>query len=161
MREQSDIDSLRPADHRSAHQDRAREDGARVLTVSPELVGVLRSQSLLVLEWNHEPLDDIRKLDPCELVALGSIFRDAIGVLDTIGWLPAEDTAPIEVAITPGHIAQLGRLRDDLSQAITEQLDSRAELTDPSDIAKADSAINANRLITHGLLQLIRDFERA
>jgi hypothetical protein len=151
--EQSEFDPLRLVDSSSA-----RTSDARVLTVSPDLVGVLRSQSLLVLEWNHEPFEDIRKLDPSELVALGSIFRDAIGVLDTIGWLPAEDTAPIEVAITSGHIAQLERLRDDLAQAIIEQLDCRAELTDPDDIAEADSAIDAVRLITHGLLQLIRAY---
>jgi hypothetical protein len=151
VREQSDIDS-----RWLAERDRARMDDARVLTVASDLVGVLRSQSLMVLEWNHEPLDDIRMLASSELVALGSIFRDAIGVLDTIGWLPAEDTAPIEVAITPGHIAQLERLRDDLEHAIIEQLDDRAELTDPDDIAEADAAIDAVRLITHGLLQLIQ-----
>ncbi len=64
-----------------------------------------------------------------------SIFRDAIGVLDTIGWLPTEDTAPIEVAITAGHIAQLQRLRGDLARAILDQLDDRATLTDPDEIA--------------------------
>jgi hypothetical protein len=148
--EQCDIDSLRLADHRSAH-----EDGTRVLAIAPDLAGMLRSQSLLVLEWNHEPLEDIRLLAPSELLALGSIFRDAIGVLDTIGWLPAEDTAPIEVAITSGHIAQLDRLRVDLTQSIHEQLDNRATLTDPDHIAAADSAIETDRRITDGLLQLI------
>jgi hypothetical protein len=126
--EQSGIDSLRLVGHRSAH-----EDGTRVLTVTPDLVGVLRSQSLMVLEWNHEPLEDIRLLAPSELVALGSIFRDAIGVLDTIGWLPAEHTAPIKVAITLGHIAQLERLREDLTQSIRERLDGR----DPDEIDQA------------------------
>jgi hypothetical protein len=149
--EQSDIDPPRLADHRSAH-----EDGTRVLTVTPDLLGVLRSQSLLVWEWNHEPLEDIRLLPPSELVALASIFRDALGVLDTIGWLPAEDTAPIDVAITAGHIAQLQRLRDDLARAILDQLDDRATLTDPDEIARADADIDADRLITHGLLQLIQ-----
>jgi hypothetical protein len=93
---------------------------------------------------------------PSELLAIASIFRDAIGVLDIIGWLPAEDAAPIEVSITPGHIAQLDRLREDLTQCILEQLDSRAELTDPDDIAQADAVIEADRLTTHGLLQLIQ-----
>lgn len=117
---------------------------------------MLRSQSLLVLEWNHESLEDIRLLAPSELLALASIFRDAISVLDTIGWLPAEDTAPIEVAITAGHIAQLERLRVDLTQSIREQLDNRAELTDPDHIAAADSAIESDRLTTDGLLRLIQ-----
>jgi hypothetical protein len=149
----SDVDPLVLADRCGAH-----EDGTRVLTVTPDLVGVLRSQSLLVLEWNHEPLEDIRLLAPSELVALASIFRDAIGVLDIIGWLPAEHTAPIEVAITAGHSAQLERLRDDLAKAILDQLDDRAQLTDPDDIARADADIDADRLTAYGLLQLIQAY---
>jgi hypothetical protein len=144
---QGDVDPLGLADRRSAH-----EGGARVLTVTSDLVGVLRSQSLMVLEWNHEPLEDIRMLPPSELMAHASIFRDAIGVLDTIGWLPAEHTAPIKVAITPGHIAQLERLRQDLTQSIRERLDSR----DPDEIDQADADIDADRLITDGLLRLIQ-----
>jgi hypothetical protein len=145
VRAQSDIDSVRLVDHRSA-----RDDRARILAVTPDLVGVLRSQSLMVLEWNHEPLEDIRQLAPSELVALGSIFRDAIGVLDAIGWLPAEHTEPIKVAITPGHIAQLERLRQDLTQSIRERLDGG----DPDEIDQADADIDADRLITNGLLRL-------
>jgi hypothetical protein len=149
--EQRDIDPLQLADHSSAHG-----DGTRVLTVTPDLVDVLRSYSLLVLEWNHEPLDDIRALAPSELLALASIFRDAIGVLDTIGWLPTEDTAPIGVAITAGHSAQLERLRKDLSKSIREQLDNRATLTDPAHIAQADAAINADRVAADVLLRVIQ-----
>ncbi|MET0600497.1 MAG: hypothetical protein ABW167_00745 [Baekduia sp.] len=148
---QSDVDPPGPADQRSAH-----DDGTRVLTVTPDLLGVLRSQSLLVLEWNHEPLEDIRELEPSELVALASILWDAMVVLYTIGWLPTEDTAPIDVAITTGHIAQLQRLRNDLARAILDQLDDRATLTDPDEIVRADADIDANRLITNGLLQLIQ-----
>jgi hypothetical protein len=144
---QSDIDSVRLVDRCSAHK-----DGARVLTVTPDLVGVLRSQSLLVLEWNHEPLEDIRLLPPSELVAVGSILRDAISVLETIGWLPAEHTAPIKVAITASHITQLERLREDLTQSIRERLDSR----DPDEIDQADADIDADRLIADGLLRLIQ-----
>jgi hypothetical protein len=146
-REQSDIDSRWLVGHRSA-----QEDGTRVLTVSPDLVGVLRSQSLLVLEWNHEPLEDIRMLPPSELVALASILGDAMEVLHTIGWLPAERTAPIKVAITPGHIAQLERLREDLTQSIRERLASR----NPDEIDRADADIDADRLIADGLLRLIQ-----
>jgi hypothetical protein len=147
----SHVDHPPLADHPSEHED----DTPRVLTVSPDLVGVLRSQSLLVLEWNHEPLEDIRMLAPSELVALASIFRDAIGVLDTIGWLPADDAAPIEVAITSGHVAQLERLREDLTQSIREQLDTRAALTEHAQIDQANTNIDADRFIADGLLRLI------
>lgn len=139
-------------------RDWRRRGGPRVLTISPEHVEVLRSQSLLVLELNHEPLEDIRDLRPSALLELASIFRDAIGVLDTIGWLNGKQPATVEVAITAGHIAQLERLRDDLANAILDRLDSRAELTDPDDIAQANAAISADRLIAHGLLQLIQAY---
>lgn len=141
-------------------RDGMRHGDSHVLTISPELVEVLRSQSLLVLEINHEPLDDIRDLRPSELLALASIFRDAIGVLDTLGWLNLEEPAAVEVPITAGHIAQLGRLRDDLALAILDRLDSRAELTDPEDIARADAALGADRLTAHGLLQIIQAYAR-
>jgi hypothetical protein len=90
------------------------------------------------------------------LLALASIFREAIDVLDTVGWLSIEPARATEVAITPGHLAQLRRLHDDLAQAILERLDSRARLTDPDDIAEADAAIDADRLTAHGLLQLLQ-----
>jgi hypothetical protein len=145
-----------PIPYQQDDQDGRRRGGPRVLTISPELVEVLRSQSLLVLEFNHEPLEDIRLLRPSSLLALAAIFRDAIGVLDTIGWLNLEEPAAVEVAITAGHSVQLERLRDDLAHAILEQLDSRAELTDPEDIAQADAAIGADRLTANGLLQIIQ-----
>jgi hypothetical protein len=139
-------------------RDWRRRGGPRILTISPELVEVLRSQSLRVLEFNHEPLEDIRDLQPSALMELASIFRDAISVLDTIGWLNLEEPAPVDVALTAGHITQLGRLRDDLALAILDQLDSRAELTDPADIAQADATIEADRRTTHGLLQILQAF---
>jgi hypothetical protein len=142
---------------------------ARVVAVDPGLREVLRSQTLVVLEFNHEPLEDVWKLDPAELLAVGSIFRDAIAVLDTIGWLPSEQTVTIEVAITPGHLAQLERVRVDLAMSILDSLDDRADLTEPDDTAKPedvirfekavaahDETITAYRLTVQGLLQILR-----
>ncbi len=128
----------------------------RVVAVDPELREVLRSQTLLVLEFNHEPLEDIRDLVPAELLASASIFRDAIAVLDAIGWLPTTQTATIDVQITAGHLDQLERLRADLAMSIIEALDDRDDLTDPDDIARFDQAIAADRRTVHGLLQILQ-----
>ena len=127
-----------------------------VVTVDPGLREVLRSQTLLVLEFKHEPFEDLRDLEPAELLALAAIFRDAMAVLDTIGWLPTEQTTTVEVAISPGHLAQLEWLRADVAMSIVEALDSGEDLTDPDDVARFDAAIAADRRIVHGLLQIIR-----
>jgi hypothetical protein len=128
----------------------------RVVAVDAALREVLRSQSLLVLEFNHEPLEDIRDLPPVELLRTASIFRDAIAVLDTIGWLPSNQTATMEVVLTAGHLAQLDRLRADLALSIRESLDSRESLTEPEDITRFDQAIAADRLTADRLLQILR-----
>jgi hypothetical protein len=128
----------------------------RVVTVDQGLREVLRSQTLLVLEFNHHPFEQVRDLEAVDLLATASIFRDAIAVLDSIGWLPTAQTATVEVAITPGHLAQLDRRRADVAMTILDRLDSREDLTEPDDIAEADEAIAADRRTAHGLLQLIR-----
>jgi hypothetical protein len=129
---------------------------ARVVTVDAGLREVLRSQTLLVLEFNHEPFEELRDLAPAELLASAAIFRDAITVLDIIGWLASEQTATIEVSVSAGHLVQLERLRADLTQSILEGLDSRDELTEPEDIARFDEAVAADRCTVHGLRQLLR-----
>jgi predicted component of type VI protein secretion system len=129
---------------------------ARVVTVDPGLREVLRSQTLLVLEFNHEPFEDLRDLAPAELLTSAAIFRDAITVLDTIGWLPSKQTATVELSVSAGHLAQLERLRADLTQSIVEGLDSREELTEPEDIARFDEAVAADRRTVDGLRQLLR-----
>ena len=43
------------------------------------------------------------------------MFRDAIAVLDTIGWLPTGQAVAVEVSITAGHLAELERLRADVA----------------------------------------------
>jgi hypothetical protein len=144
-------------------------DIGRVVAVGPDLREVLRSQTLRVLEFNHEPFEDPQYLAPAELLASAAIFRDAIAVLDTIGWLPTAQTATIEVLLTGGHVAQLERLRVDVAMSIVETLNDRAELTESEDtaqpedsakfaeaIAAYDEVIAADRLTVAGLLQIIR-----
>jgi hypothetical protein len=136
-------------------EDDARRLGASVFAVDPGLVDVLRLQSLLVLEANHQPFEEVRDLEPSELVAVAAVFRDAIAVLDTIGWLQTEQAEAVDVAIAPGHLAQLRRRRAEIALALVDRLDDREHLVDPEKIAEADAAIAADRVAAHGLLRLL------
>ncbi len=132
------------------------DDVPRLVTVDAELREVLRSQTLMVLEFGHEPFEQLRDLQPAEVLALATTFRDAFAILDVIGWLPTPQTIAVEVEITPSHLAQLEHRRVDLEQSIVEQLDNRQGLTNPDDIAYAEAAIAADRLTADGLLRILR-----
>jgi hypothetical protein len=139
----------------------SQRNEARTITVDPSLAEVLRLQSLLVLEFNHEPFEDVRDLAPGELLALASVWRDAIAVLDTVGWLPAPRTTTIDVVVTAGHVDQLRRLRDDESTAILDCLDLRDGLTAVDRLADVDADIRGWRLAVRGLDDLLRLYESA
>jgi hypothetical protein len=128
------------------------DDVPRLVTVDAELREVLRSQTLMVLEFGHEPFEQLRDLQPAELLT----FRDAFAILDVIGWLATPQTIAVEVEITPSHLAQLEHRRVDLEQSIREQLDARQGLTDGDDITRADDFIQADRRTVDGLLRLLR-----
>jgi hypothetical protein len=139
----------------------SQRNEARMITVDPSLAEVLRVQTLLVLEFNHEPFEDVREVAPSELLALASVWRDAIGVLDTVGWLPSVGTTAIDVVVTVGHVAQLRRLRDDESTAILDCLDVRDGLTAVDRLADVDAGIRGWRLAVRGLDALLRLYECA
>jgi hypothetical protein len=132
------------------------DDVPRLVTVDAELREVLRSQTLMVLEFGHEPFEELRELLPAEVLALATRFRDAFAILDVIGWLPTPQTIAVEVEITPSHLAQLEHRRVDLEHSIREQLDVRQGLTDADDITRADEFIQTDRRTVHGLLRLLR-----
>lgn len=129
---------------------------SRVLMVEPGWRGLLRSQSLAVLEFHHDLLDEARDLAAAELLAAGSIFRDAMAVLDTIGWVAGEhDAEPARVTVTAGHLAQLEHLRIDVAMSIVSSLDTREGLTDPDEIAQLEENIRTARLTVYGLWQIL------
>ena len=139
----------------------SQRNEARTITVDPSLAEILRLQTLVVLEFNHEPFEDVRDLAASELLALASIWRDAISVLDSVGWLPSEGTTAIDVVVTAGHVALLRRLRDDEATAIIECLDLREELTAVDRVAEVDADIRGRRLAVRGLDDLLRRYECA
>jgi hypothetical protein len=134
----------------------SQRNDARTIAVDPALREILRLQTLLVLAANHEPFEDVRYLTAPKLLALADIWRDAIAVLDTVGWLPVPATAAIEVVITKGHVAQLRQLRHDEVMAILDCLDVRDALTTPNERAEADSEMRARRLAVQSLDEILR-----
>jgi hypothetical protein len=119
---------------------------SRVLTVEPGWRGLPRSQTLAVLEFHHDLLEDARDLAAAELLAVGSIFRDAIAVLDTIGWVAGEqDAEPAQVTVSAGHLGRLEQLRADMVLSILDSLSVRDEATDPDEIARIDRRIRDAR----------------
>jgi hypothetical protein len=134
-----------------------RNDVRRIL-VDPSLGEILRLQSLLVLEANHEPFEDVRHLDAPHLLGLATIWRDAIAVLDTLGWLPASATADREVAVTAGHMAQLRRLRDDEAVAVLDCLAAREDVTSPDELDEIDAEIHRRRLMADEIAELLQRY---
>jgi hypothetical protein len=139
----------------------SQRNDVRAIAVDPSLSEILRQQTLLVLEANHAPFDDVRELAPAELLTVASIWRDAMAVLDTIGWLPIPGVATIDVVLTSGHAAQLRRLRRDEALAIVDCLEDRDALVAVDDLAKIDAQIRRRRLVTWGLGELLRRYQCA
>jgi hypothetical protein len=138
-----------------------QRNDARTIAVAPSLAEIFRLQTLLVLAANHEPFEDVGYLAAPELLAVADIWRDAIAVLDTLGWLPAPGTATIEVVVTAGHAAQLRRLRHDEALAVLDCLDVRDTLTTDHERSEVDAEIRARRLAVQGLGELLKCYRSA
>jgi hypothetical protein len=137
----------------AAHED---DNLSRVVVIEAGLREVLRSQTLVVMEFTHDRFDEARDLEPSKLLAAASIFRDAIAVLDTIGWVAGEqDQRPARVTMTPSHLAQLQWLRSDVAMSLVTGLDDREDLTEADDIAELEENLRAARLIVHDLWQIL------
>jgi hypothetical protein len=143
-------------------RDRARaiasknDNISRVLTVEPGWRGLLRSQSLAILEFKHDLLDEARDLAAAELLGAASIFRDAIAVLDSIGWVAGEQNAePAQVTVSAGHLDRLEQLRADVVQSVLDSLSVRDEATDPDEIARIDQRIRDARRSAAELEQIL------
>lgn len=127
-----------------------------VRLIEPGLRDLLRSQTLVILEFTHERWEEARDLRPSALLIIAAIFRDAFAVLDTIGWLAGEhDATPAEVPITHGHVAQLRWLRDDVALSVVTNLEGRDDVTNPDDIAAVDQDIQTARDVVRDLWRII------
>lgn len=134
--------------------------GASTIAIDPALGEILRDQTLLILEIKAGSFEEARELPPDELEALASTFRDAFVVLDTIGWLPEQQTETVLVTITAAHLAQLEHMRADLGIGVFDRLDTRHELDSPEGRAEVDEQIEADRVTADGLWQILRACSR-
>jgi hypothetical protein len=129
--------------------------------VDPSTIDVLRRQSLIVLEANHDLFEDLLDYGPEAQHALSLIYRDAFAVLDAIGWATDAPAEPVDVPLTARHVEQLHRRRHDLGRANLDRLDVRDELTDPDELAEIDAEITADRLAAQALDRLFSAWARA
>ena len=94
-----------------------------LIDVSPYVGDVLRTQTLLVLEFTHHLYEDISSFCPESQYALSVIYRDAFAVIDALGWQrPDEPPERVEVPLTAGHIEQLRHRRYDLGMTNIDRL---------------------------------------
>jgi len=127
----------------------------RVIAVDPYLGEILRLQTLVVLEANHEYFEDIATLGAPAQRALVSIYRDAIAVLDALGWAPDPGSGTVDVPLTAGHVEQLRRRRYDLARTNLDRLDTRDGLAVTDAVADLDRKLIADRAAAQGLDALI------
>ena len=115
------------------------------ITVDPSDTDVLRLEAKKVLMFNHEPFEDFMDYVPARQLTLANIYRDAIAVIDALGWDP--DKCPqresVEVPLTSGHIEQFHKRRGDLLDTNLDLLEDIGNDTDDLRIIMAD--IHANR----------------
>jgi hypothetical protein len=130
-----------------------------VITVGREVGAVVRSQSLAVLEHNHQYFEEVRRFGPEARRALAAIYRDAFAVLDAVGWGPPPDGpgGPISFAVplTAGHMEQLARCRRDLGRTNLDRLDRDG----PEHVDRA--ALDADREAAQVLDRLAAEFASA
>jgi len=136
----------------------AQRNGARIVAVHPSLHASLRQQTLVVLEFNHHPFEELRALSSAEQLAAAQTFRDAFAVLDALGWdEPAEPraAAPVDVPFTPGHIAHLRVAHHDLTLSIRDRLALHAERLTAHERQHLGAEIVALRTAAADLAQVI------
>jgi hypothetical protein len=138
-----------------------QRNDARIIAVDPHLGEILRRQTLVVLEANHHYFEDMRTVSAPAQRALASIYRDALAVLDALGWTPDPNPATTDVPLTAGHVAQLRRRRYDLGRTNLDRLDTRDDLTTTGSIRDVDTDIGSDRTAAKGLDKLIAAYRRA
>src|SRR5437868_1119288 len=115
------------------------------ITVTTSDADVLRIEAKKVLMYNHEEFEDYLDHVPVKQLRLADIFRDAIAVIDAVGWDPRLNPPreTFTVPLTPGHVEQLHKGRTDL---LNHNLDLISEIGADRDFNTIiTSEIHANR----------------
>jgi hypothetical protein len=139
-----------------------QRNDACLIAVDPSLGDVLRLQTLVVLEANHDYSEDLLSFGPEAQHALSVIYRDAFAVLDAVGWRRTDDPpVAVDVPLTAGFVEQLRRRRYDLGHTNIDRVTTRDQATDAVVIAAIDEAIAADRLAARALDKLSAIFHEA
>jgi hypothetical protein len=131
-----------------------QRNDACLIPVDPSLADILRTQTLLVLEYNHNYFEYLRDFGPEAQFALSVIYRDAFAVLDAIGWSANSDAGIVEVPLTDGHIEQLRRCRFHLGHANIDRLRALDVADTDEESAQLRSAIDIDRAAAQALDRL-------
>jgi|SRR5215218_8650654 len=115
------------------------------ITVSSSDADALREEAKKVLMFNHDPFEDFLDYVPVKQLELADIYRDAIAVIDALGWDP--DLNPprdsFNVPLTHAHIQQLHKRRTDLLDTNLDLLEDIGN--DAESLAYIMAQIHANR----------------
>ena len=130
------------------------------ISVDPSLADILRRQTLVVLEFNHDYFEDLLDFGPEAQFALSIIFRDAFAVLDALGWSPDPNAGTVDVPLTDGHIDQLHRCRFHLGHANIDRLRALDEAGPDDDPSAIRAAIDTDRAAAQALDRLFGVYER-
>jgi hypothetical protein len=130
-----------------------QRNDACVIAVDPSVAGILRLQTLAVLEANHHHFEDLRELRPEEQRALLVVYRDAFAVLDALGW--AEPAGACDVPITAGHAEQLRRCHADLVETNRDRRAALDRTFEPAARRAIHEAIHADRAAADALDRLL------
>jgi hypothetical protein len=135
---------------------------ACLVSVDRYTADVLREEAKKILEFNHEPFEDLRFFEPRSQYAFSLPFRDAFAVLDAIGWArdPSADQRARHIPMTDGLVDQLYRRRCDLNATNIDRTDELQDTTSDETIAAIRSAITLDRLAIKALDRAIDEYAR-
>jgi len=139
-----------------------QRNDACTIAVDRDLVDILRRETLVVLEVNHQHFEELLERTPQAQHALSTIYRDAFAVLDALGWAPDATTTTtattVAVPLTAGHVTQLRLRRYDLGRTNLDRLDARDRALDPDEIVALDAEIAADRLAALALDRIVASY---
>jgi hypothetical protein len=132
-----------------------QRNDACVIAVDPSVAGILRLQTLAVLEANHHHFEDVRELRPEEQLALLVVYRDAFAVLDALGWAEPAVLVAVDVPLTAGHAEQLRRCHADLVETNRDRRAALDRTFEPAARRTIRAAIDADRTAAATLDRLL------
>jgi hypothetical protein len=139
-----------------------QDNPACLVSVDRYTADVLREEAKKILEFNHDPFEDLRFFEPRSQYAFSLPFRDAFAVLDAIGWArdPEANQRARHIPMTNGLIDQLYRRRRDLNATNIDRTNELQDAENDETIAEIRSAITLDRLAIKAIDRAIDEYAR-